>query len=106
MSPLEIQAFVASSVWKLYHEDGFLHCSKDAEVCIYITGILLTYKLQGNDAWFNHLAYLQISEEFAYGSNTIVDKFSHKFHPLYPIPSMALVVDIVSTQYNNLLHST
>jgi len=59
--------------------------------------ILLTYKLQGNDAWFNHPAYLQISEEFAYGPNTVADKFPHKFHPLYPIPSMALVADIVST---------
>jgi hypothetical protein len=99
MSPSEIQAFVVASVRKLRHEDGFLHCGKDAEVYIYIyiTGILLTYELQGNDAWFNHPAYLQILEEFAYGPNSIANKFPHKFHPLYPIPSMALVADIVST---------
>lgn len=68
-------------------------------VYIYILyyGMPLTYKLQGNIAWFNHLAYLQILEEFAYGLNTIAKKFPHKFHLLYPIPSMALVADIVST---------
>src|ERR1700733_3822185 len=70
--------------------------------CVYIYIYIyhrhvLIYKIQGNDAWFNHPAYLQILEEFAYGPNTLADKFPHKYHPLYPIPSMALVADVVST---------
>jgi len=89
-----------AAIAKLRHEDGFLHSGLDEDVSRWPPLMhyvpLLTKKSQGNEAWFNHPVYLQIVEEFVYGRNGTAALYPHKFHPLCPIPSMALVADMVS----------
>jgi hypothetical protein len=45
--------------------------------------------------WFNHFIYHDLTIDFFCGPKGLDTLFPHKFGPLFPIPAMALVADMV-----------
>ena len=97
MNAAEIMAHIAQVVAGWRKSDSFLHDGKDKNVSWLpsMYKFIANHQHQDNPVWFNHFIYHEIIVEFFGGPKGLATLFPHKFRPLFPIPSMSLVADVV-----------